>query len=149
MEEKHFRFRTHMRHSAAGIIGWVIIGIIGAAAFAFVFGYFVMLLWNWLMPALFGLALINFWKAVGIVFLARMIFGGFGHGHKHRSDRRNHHRDFEKYHHFSDRCCGKKRAKFSRWNYYEEFWKSEGEDAFNKFIEKKQQQNPEKEQQNQ
>jgi hypothetical protein len=38
-------------------------GIILAVAMAFLFGYFVMLLWNWLMPVLFGLKIITYWQA--------------------------------------------------------------------------------------
>lgn len=36
-------------------------------------GWAVMLLWNWLMP-IFGLVTINFWKSVGIIFLADLLF---------------------------------------------------------------------------
>lgn len=43
----------------------------------------VMLLWNWLMPELFGLTEINFWQALGILILAKILFGGFGGKHKH------------------------------------------------------------------
>ena len=42
------------------------------------FSAIVMLLWNWLMPLLFGLVTINFWQALGIFILARILFGGFG-----------------------------------------------------------------------
>ena len=45
---------------------------------AAVFSSVVMLLWNWLMPALFGLAAINFWQALGLFALARILFGSFG-----------------------------------------------------------------------
>jgi hypothetical protein len=38
----------------------------------------VMLLWNWLMPALFGLITINFWQALGLFVLAKILFGGWG-----------------------------------------------------------------------
>lgn len=34
-------------------------------AFIVVFGGCVMLLWNWLMPELFGLHTISFWQAAG------------------------------------------------------------------------------------
>jgi hypothetical protein len=46
----------------------------------------VMLLWNWLMPALFGLVTINFWQALGICVLCRILFGSFNpwHHRKHR-----------------------------------------------------------------
>ena len=45
------------------------------------FSAVVMLLWNWLMPSLFGLGVINFWQALGILVLSRILFGGFGGGH--------------------------------------------------------------------
>ena len=41
------------------------------------FSAVVMLLWNWLMPAIFGLVTINFWQAAGIFILARILFSGF------------------------------------------------------------------------
>ncbi len=50
----------------------------------------VMLLWNWLMPALFGLIVINFWQALGLLVLARILFGSFGHGRKGRHGRMMH-----------------------------------------------------------
>lgn len=40
-----------------------------------------MLLWNWLLPTLFGWHLITFWQALGLLALSRILFGGFGrHG---------------------------------------------------------------------
>jgi H+/Cl- antiporter ClcA len=50
--------------------------VLGTAAVA-LFGFVVMHLWNWLTPALFGWKLISFWQAVGLVFLSRILFGGF------------------------------------------------------------------------
>jgi len=47
-------------------------------AFALAFGWFVMLLWNWLMPAIFGLGAITYWQAFGLVVLAKLIFGAVG-----------------------------------------------------------------------
>jgi hypothetical protein len=44
--------------------------VLFAALFATVFGFVVMSLWNWLMPALFGWHLINFWQAVGVLILS-------------------------------------------------------------------------------
>jgi hypothetical protein len=38
----------------------------------------VMLLWNALLPAVFGVAAINYWQAAGFLILARLLFGGFG-----------------------------------------------------------------------
>jgi len=35
----------------------------------------VMLLWNWLMPVLFGIHAITFWQALGLLVLSRLLFG--------------------------------------------------------------------------
>ena len=48
------------------------------------FGLAVMLLWNWLMPTIFGLIEINFWQALCILVLCRILFGGFNFKHHHR-----------------------------------------------------------------
>jgi len=40
------------------------------AIFAVLLGYPVMLLWNWLMPDIFGLPQITFWQAIGLHFLS-------------------------------------------------------------------------------
>jgi hypothetical protein len=37
-------------------------------------GYPVMLLWNWLMPQLFGLSEITFWQAIGLNVLCTILF---------------------------------------------------------------------------
>ena len=51
-------------------------GVLFFALFTFV----VMSLWNWLMPALFGWHAINFWQALGILVLSKILFGGFRGG---------------------------------------------------------------------
>lgn len=48
------------------------------------FGFVVMALWNWLMPALFGLKVIGYWQALGLVILCRILFGGRGSMGRHR-----------------------------------------------------------------
>jgi hypothetical protein len=45
-----------------------------------------MWLWNWLMPVLFGLHAINFWQALGIVVLSKILFGSFRGGHGFKGD---------------------------------------------------------------
>jgi hypothetical protein len=45
-----------------------------------VFGYVTMHLWNWLMPATFGLKAITFAQALGLLVLSKILFGGF---HRH------------------------------------------------------------------
>jgi hypothetical protein len=59
---------------------WLIRGskiVLFAVAALVVFGFVVMSLWNWLMPSLFGWRLINFWQALGLLVLSRILFGGF------------------------------------------------------------------------
>jgi hypothetical protein len=46
------------------------------ALFVGVVGWVTMSLWNWLLPGLFGWKLITFWQAIGLVILARLLFGG-------------------------------------------------------------------------
>ena len=65
--------------------------ILGMVIFITIGGVTVMLLWNWLAPALFGLRLITFWQAIGLLALCRILFGGFGlggGGHRSGSRRR-------------------------------------------------------------
>jgi len=53
----------------------VFIFIVFALAASAIFGFVVMHLWNWLAAAVFGWRLISFWQAVGILLLARILFG--------------------------------------------------------------------------
>ena len=47
------------------------------------FGAIVMLLWNFVVPGVLGLAAINFWQALALFVLAHILFGGFpGRGGK-------------------------------------------------------------------
>jgi hypothetical protein len=53
------------------------------------FGWVVMLLWNWLMPEIFGLKRLDYWKAWGLLALCTILFKGFGSGGSGgRSDRK-------------------------------------------------------------
>lgn len=55
----------------------VVLAIIGmvVAAIAFV-GWIFMLLWNWIMPYLFGAKTISWWMALGIMVILSIMFGG-------------------------------------------------------------------------
>jgi Ca2+/H+ antiporter, TMEM165/GDT1 family len=56
---------------------------IGLAAVA-VFGAVVMLLWNSILPQVTPAGVISYWQAVGLLVLARILFGGFHFGRHHR-----------------------------------------------------------------
>lgn len=62
------------------------LGILAILLFAFIGGEIVRLLWNWLLPPLFGFPQITFWQALGLLALCRILFGGFG---SHGSSRSN------------------------------------------------------------
>jgi hypothetical protein len=47
-------------------------------AFAAIVGLVSLALWNALMPAIFGLPAINFWQALGLLLLSRLLLGRFG-----------------------------------------------------------------------
>jgi hypothetical protein len=44
------------------------------------FSLLVLLLWNWLMPAIFGLTTITFIQAFGLLILSKILFFGFHRG---------------------------------------------------------------------
>ena len=51
-----------------------------AAAGVLVFGFVVMSLWNWLVPALFSGPVIGWWQAMGLLVLSKILFGGMRGG---------------------------------------------------------------------
>jgi hypothetical protein len=65
------------------------LAILAMLLFVALGGEIVRLLWNWLLPPLFGWRLITFWQAVGLLALCRILFGGLGlHGRGHSNFRR-------------------------------------------------------------
>jgi hypothetical protein len=54
-----------LRYVAFGIVA---IGVMGTVT---------TVLWNALMPSIFGLPAIGFWQALGLLLLGRILFGGF------------------------------------------------------------------------
>jgi hypothetical protein len=54
------------------------LAIVGFAIFIAIGGEVVMLLWNWLLPPMFGWPQIGFWQALGLLLLCRILFGGLG-----------------------------------------------------------------------
>jgi len=61
---------------------FLVLAIAGIALLSLV----VMSLWNWLVPALFRGPAVQYWQAVGLLLLSRILFGGWRgrggwHGH--------------------------------------------------------------------
>ncbi|MBN2040483.1 MAG: hypothetical protein JW864_10595 [Spirochaetes bacterium] len=122
------RVFSHRRsgYKVLRIIGMVIGGIIIACLMAFLFGYLVQLLWNWLMPGIFGLGTISYWQGFGLFLLAKFLFGGFkGHDYHSRktadSSKWTKHRSIR---HWSP----DKLKKFFR------YWDEKGESDFEDYI---------------
>ena len=70
--------------------GLKIAGIVVVAGL--VFGFVILHLWNWLMPAIFGLHRITFWQGLGLFVLGKILFGGF---HRHHGGHRRWKRHME------------------------------------------------------
>jgi hypothetical protein len=134
-------FASRHGSKALRIVGLTIAGVGFAVLFALVFGLVVKILWNWLMPAIFGLGEITFWQAFGIVLLAKLLFGA-GHGPSHR----DHHARFEN--HFKDRFksfAGPEEeaeggapvpGNGRRWRHFRQYWRDEGQAAFESYVSK-------------
>jgi len=125
---------------ALRIAGLAIAGVGVAILFAFVFGIVVKVLWNWLMPGLFGLKEITFWQAFGIVLLAKLLFGGLGHSHKHH-DRRFEERFEDRFKRFIRReKVGEASAPVpgngKKWRHFQQYWQDEGRSAFEAYLQR-------------
>ncbi len=60
--------------------------------FAVALSVAVMLLWNALMPTIFGLATLSYWQALGLFVLCRILFGRFGGGFGRGKNREHWHK---------------------------------------------------------
>ncbi len=69
-------------HGISRIIRIVLLVVIGVGVFSFV----VMWLWNRLMPQIFGLHVIGYWQALGLLVLSKLFFGAFRGGSSWRRD---------------------------------------------------------------
>ena len=118
-------FKHKMRgKSAREIVGIIIFGGSFITGLAILFGFVIMWLWNWLMPEIFGLATLNYWQAVGLFILLKILLGGCGGfgSSKSSSSKRS--------------CKTNSKGEFSKWKHYDQFWKEEGNEAYNDYVER-------------
>jgi hypothetical protein len=54
------------------------LALVAIVLFVALGGAVVQLLWNWLLPPLFGWRAITFWQALALLALCRILFGRFG-----------------------------------------------------------------------
>jgi len=137
--------KRHWRCSFWKCVGWGLLGIVGVTLFVLVFGAGIMWLWNCLVPPVFHLTTITFWQAVGLAVLARLLFGGMGHGMRHRGMKRWKHG-----HHGHSHCncgCGSNcqchsdenkscecDSHANKWQHYDKYWAEEGEKAYDEYV---------------
>ncbi|WP_420573697.1 hypothetical protein [Kordia sp.] len=118
-------FAHKMRErSPIEIVGIIIFGIIAITGLAILFGFVIMWLWNWLMPEIFGLTTINYWQAVGLFILFKLLLGGCGSGGGKSSKKCKDHDD------------KKSKSDFSKWQHYDKFWEEEGDELYKQYIER-------------
>jgi len=136
LHEQHHEPGFASRHgrSALRIIGLAVGGVVFAVFFAFLFGLVVKVLWNWLMPALFGLGVITFWQAFGIVLLAKILFGGHGHAHRDPEARRERifRNKFKRFAGVGE--DGPVPGNGERWRHFRDFWRDEGKASFEAYL---------------
>lgn len=116
------------------LAAFVILGVCAAVFFAALFAVVVKLLWNWLMPVIFGLGTITFMQAFGLILLARLLVGGWHRGHnetKHKSKRHDHlHKFFER-----DFSGIPEEIRINKKG-FTQYWEAEGCEKFRDFINK-------------
>ncbi len=126
------RKRWHGAPKGARFVGMIAAGLIAVVFFGFFCGYFVMLLWNWLMPYLFNLKQITYWQAFGVVMLAHLIFGSHRIGsHGPGSERRARMRRNHMYENEDNN------RDWRSWRYYDEWWDKEGKRAYDNYVDKR------------
>lgn len=101
------------------------------------FGGVIKILWNALMPEIFGLKEISYFQGVGLLLLSRILIGGFG-SDKSSNDNRQGLKNYK---------VGPVSVKVgppveeektnSEDDSYEEWWAEEGESSFEAYNEKK------------
>jgi len=141
--QKPFRSR---RSRIARKVAHVFFGLVAVAGFALLFGLVVMWLWNWLLPDLFGISVIGYWQAFGLVILARILFGGIlPRSHPKSKSRhpwpppppRPHDPDVN-----GTSCWSHAERRSHRWWYYKKFWKDVGKTAFDEYMKQYEEKTP-------
>ena len=64
---------------------WFLKCLVAGIVFLVLLGLATMLLWNWLIPAIFNGPEIQFLQALGVLLLAKILFSSWGGGRRWRS----------------------------------------------------------------
>lgn len=106
---------TKTRH----IFVQIFLGLLLSGLFGLGFGFFVMMLWNNLLPDIWGWKAITFWQGVGLVILTRLLFGSHGYHKEKQQPSAGCRASFS-----PERVDGGTKNDDS---YYEQWWEEEGE----------------------
>jgi hypothetical protein len=123
------------------ILVFAVAGVGVAVLFAGLFGWLVQILWNWLMPPIFGLKAITYWQGFGIILLAKILFGGMAHSPRRGQDRFNKrfHDRARRFAHSEeedgDEACMPGNGQ--RWGNFRQYWNDEGRTAFKAYVQKR------------
>ncbi len=71
---------NEVRQAVASKVAKGVALFVGFIVFVAVGGVVVQLLWNWLLPSIFGVREVTLLQALGLLALSRILFGGFGRG---------------------------------------------------------------------
>lgn len=109
---------TKTRH----VLIQISLGLLLSGLFGLGFGVFVMMLWNNLLPDIWGWKEITYWQGVGLVILTRLLFGSHGY-HKDRCQPHPSQKETD--------CTTTNVDK-----YYEQWWEEEGEASLENYTKK-------------
>jgi len=98
-----------------------LLAVVGITFFGFIFGYIIMLLWNRLMPQIFGLTTITYWQGIGLFILARILLGSFGSNNTNKSEPKK-------------VMTSKNTSNDPDWVRYNTWWENEGKAAFENYT---------------
>lgn len=124
---------------ALKVIGMVVLGI----AAAFLFGLVILLLWNWLMPHIFGVPEITYWEGIGLLILSSILFGRMGgSSDEKKKDKEKSTIKLEIKKELKneiakefDKEFGKKSEENSDYEQaYEKWWEAQGKESFEKYL---------------
>lgn len=105
----------------------ILLGLLLSGIFGLGFGFFVMMLWNNLLPDIWGWKVITYWQGAGLVILMRLLFGSHGY-HKAKDQPGDGCQPFSQ-----QRTDD---AAKSVDQYYEQWWEEEGEASLENYTKK-------------
>ena len=83
---RYIKTKFEMESVLSFIVIWIL-GIIMMLLWSLLLAWPFQLLWNWLVPAIFGLGKITFFQAFGLKLLLALVFGRMSIEDKRKKDR--------------------------------------------------------------